>query len=373
MAGLTLSIVSNYLNRVVGNRTIGNRIVLQGGVAKNPAMPLAFAQLLGKPVVVPPDPELMGAYGVALMALARLEDGTVKAAPLKLSELSTRSISAEKEYRCRACENLCPIRIMKVGESRHHFGGRCNKFANLRRKVELPAGEVKDWVEVRRQLYFETYAAQADVLPRGGPRGGRPRGALGPLALAALLQLLRRARACASSSRPRCRRRGWPAASRPSAIPAELAHGQMGTLLEQAVQPDFVFLPHLKTMPSYQKDVHACLCPIMQGLPYTLRTAFSLDEARLLRPVLDLDRRLRGRPRGHAWRWPSGWAGPARTGARPGRWRSSGRPPATARGGGWAGRRWTRPSAAAGRPSSSSGARTTPSRPARTWGSRASS
>jgi activator of 2-hydroxyglutaryl-CoA dehydratase len=60
VAGLVFSIVSNYLNRVVGNRSIGDRIVLQGGVAKNPAGPLAFAQLLGKKIAVPPDPELMG-------------------------------------------------------------------------------------------------------------------------------------------------------------------------------------------------------------------------------------------------------------------------------------------------------------------------
>ncbi|MDR0720553.1 MAG: activase, partial [Treponema sp.] len=36
-AGIACSIVSNYLNRVVGNRTIGGKIFLQGGVAKNPA------------------------------------------------------------------------------------------------------------------------------------------------------------------------------------------------------------------------------------------------------------------------------------------------------------------------------------------------
>jgi len=287
VAGLTLSIVSNYLNRVVGSRTIGNRIVLQGGVAKNPAMPLAFAQLLGKPVVVPPDPELMGAYGVALMALARLEDGTVKASPLKLRELSTRSISAEKEYRCRACENLCPIRIMKVGESRHHFGGRCNKFANLRRKVALPAGEVKDWVEVRRQLYFETYAAQADVLPRGGPVVGVPE-ALSVHSLWPLYSNFFAALGVRVQLTPEVSQKGVARCESSFCFPAELAHGQLGTLMEQAVRPDFVFLPHLKTMPSYEKDVHACLCPIMQGLPYTLRTAFSLDEARLLRPVLDL-------------------------------------------------------------------------------------
>ena len=63
-AGIVTSIVSNYLNRVVGNRTIGENIVLQGGVAKNKAVPLAFAMLLDKNILVPPDPELMGCFGV---------------------------------------------------------------------------------------------------------------------------------------------------------------------------------------------------------------------------------------------------------------------------------------------------------------------
>ncbi|HYA86007.1 MAG TPA: acyl-CoA dehydratase activase, partial [Nitrospirota bacterium] len=58
VAGLVFSIVANYRNRVVGNRAVGEHIVLQGGVAKNPAVPLAFAQMTGKLITVPPDPEL---------------------------------------------------------------------------------------------------------------------------------------------------------------------------------------------------------------------------------------------------------------------------------------------------------------------------
>jgi len=67
-AGIVCSIVANYLNRVVGNRTIGGKIFLQGGVAKNPAVPLAFAMMLNKEILVPPSPELMGCFGVALLA-----------------------------------------------------------------------------------------------------------------------------------------------------------------------------------------------------------------------------------------------------------------------------------------------------------------
>jgi len=287
VAGLTLSIVANYLNRVVGNRHVGTRIVLQGGVAKNPAVPLAFAQLLGKHVVVPPDPELMGAYGVALMALARVAEGRLKAAPVKLAELAARTIRAEREYRCKACENLCPIRIMAVGEARYHFGGRCNKFANLRRKPARPAEEVKDWVEVRRQLYFETYAAPAEELPRANVTVGVPEAlsvhSLWPLYSNFLQALGVRPILVAQPSE-----QGVARCESSYCYPGEIAHGQMGTLLEMDPPVDFWFVPHLKTLPSYEKTVHACLCPITQGLPYALRTAFQLDDARLLRPVLDL-------------------------------------------------------------------------------------
>ena len=78
VAGLVFSIVANYLNRVVGNRAVGEHIVLQGGVAKNPAVPLAFAQMTGKPITVPPDPELMGCFGVARLVLQKHEEGLIE-------------------------------------------------------------------------------------------------------------------------------------------------------------------------------------------------------------------------------------------------------------------------------------------------------
>lgn len=67
-AGLAYSIALNYLNRVVGDRPIGERILFQGGVAGNQAVVAAFCALLGKPVRVPPHFEVTGALGVALIA-----------------------------------------------------------------------------------------------------------------------------------------------------------------------------------------------------------------------------------------------------------------------------------------------------------------
>ena len=57
-AGVNLTIVKRVLPMLA--RFPKGPIVFSGGVAKNKAVPLAFAMLLDKDIIVPPDPELMG-------------------------------------------------------------------------------------------------------------------------------------------------------------------------------------------------------------------------------------------------------------------------------------------------------------------------
>ena len=71
IAGLVYAIADNYLNRVKGPRYVGKKIFLQGGVALNRAVGYAFAHSVGRQVVIPPSPELLGALGVGLLALKR--------------------------------------------------------------------------------------------------------------------------------------------------------------------------------------------------------------------------------------------------------------------------------------------------------------
>lgn len=49
-------------------------------------------------------------------------------------------------------------------------------------------------------------------------------------------------------------------------FPAEIAHGAVKNIIDKNV--DYIFLPHIKEMQSYQKDARATFCPITQGLPY---------------------------------------------------------------------------------------------------------
>ncbi len=74
VAGLCYSIAKNYLHRVVGQKRIGNRIMLQGGIAFNRGVANAFRILTGKQIITTPFFSVTGAYGAALMAYEVMAD-----------------------------------------------------------------------------------------------------------------------------------------------------------------------------------------------------------------------------------------------------------------------------------------------------------
>ena len=80
----------NYNNRVKGARKVGRKVFMQGGVCYNRAVPLAMAALLEKEIVVPPEPGLMGAFGVALELKQRMATGQVEPASFDLGALAAR-------------------------------------------------------------------------------------------------------------------------------------------------------------------------------------------------------------------------------------------------------------------------------------------
>ena len=73
-AGLCYSVVKNYLNRVVGQKKIGKRILFQGGLGHNQGVVNAFRAVLGKHIQVPLFFSVTGALGAALLAMESGED-----------------------------------------------------------------------------------------------------------------------------------------------------------------------------------------------------------------------------------------------------------------------------------------------------------
>src|SRR5665811_380253 len=82
VGGLAFSIATNYLNRLVRERTIGDCVFFQGGTAYNDAVAAAFSQILGKEIIVPPYNGVIGALGMALLARERTQRTGAPITPL---------------------------------------------------------------------------------------------------------------------------------------------------------------------------------------------------------------------------------------------------------------------------------------------------
>jgi predicted CoA-substrate-specific enzyme activase len=283
-AGIVCSIVANYLNRVVGNRTIGGKIFLQGGVAKNVAVPLAFAMMLDKEILVPPSPELMGCFGVALLAKRKNADGLLAEKAVDIDELLARDIGYERVFTCKSCDNYCPIQVLSVGGAdgrKYMFGGRCNKYTNMRKAVkDVP---VFDYVERRQKMLFEEYAApqaEAGVPLKRDFVVGIPR-CFSTHTLYPLYSWFFHELGIRTFLSTEVAHAGVARAESTYCFPAEIAHGAVQDCLDKGA--DYVLLPHFRDMPSYEEEVHANFCPITQSLPYYIEKAFpDVDKKRFL-------------------------------------------------------------------------------------------
>src|SRR5204862_115395 len=128
LAGLCYAIVENYLTKVVGDRKVGERILFQGGTSKNRAIAFAFAARTGKPITVPPDPELIGCFGIALWLRKKLKAGEIPEKTYRIDDILKNAVSERVEFTCRACENLCSIQNLTINGVKHPFGGQCSRW-----------------------------------------------------------------------------------------------------------------------------------------------------------------------------------------------------------------------------------------------------
>jgi predicted CoA-substrate-specific enzyme activase len=284
-AGIVTSIVSNYLNRVVGNRTIGSHIVLQGGVAKNRAVPLAFAMLLDKDILVPPDPELMGCFGVGILARQKHNEGLVAKKTYSIDAIINTEIVYEREFKCRACDNFCPIKVLNVNGNKYMFGGRCNKYTNQRKNREVDESAVPDYIERRNLLLFgecapdpARFGKKRDILV------GIPR-AFSIYTLWPLYSWFFHELGVEIELSKNISREGTARVESAYCFPAEIAHGAVQDCFDRGV--DYIFVPHFRDMESLEEKMPGNFCPITQGLPYYIKKAFpEIPEEKYLAPVV---------------------------------------------------------------------------------------
>ncbi len=129
LAGLAYSIVQNYINRVVAGKRIGKNIFFQGGVAFNKAVVAAFEKHLGRTLTVPPNHDVTGAIGMALIAMRHMPAAGTRPTAFRGFARAQRPYGISS-FACGGCPNMCEINRVKVdGEERQLFyGGRCEKY-----------------------------------------------------------------------------------------------------------------------------------------------------------------------------------------------------------------------------------------------------
>jgi len=282
-AGIVTSIVSNYLNRVVGNRTVGQRIFLQGGVAKNKAVPLAFAMLLNKDIMVPPSPELMGCFGVGILAKEKFNDGLLEKTNFDIDRILETEIIYDSNFVCKACENFCPIQILNVNNHKYMFGGRCSKYTNSRKKIEADSSVV-DYVQKRAELLFKICApSEEEFIAKRNYTVGIPR-AFSVHTLYPFYSWFFHTLGIKTVLSDKVALAGISRTESDYCFPAEIAHGAVQDIIDKGC--DYIFVPHFRDMPSYETSVHANFCPLTQALPYYIKKAFPEAEDKILELVV---------------------------------------------------------------------------------------
>lgn len=134
IAGLCEALVRNYLSNLAKGKDIREPIVFQGGVAANIGIVAAFEKSLGKKIFIPENYEVMGAYGVAILAKDKMaKSGNMtcfKGFHNKIDNFAAQSLE------CKDCPNMCEvIQIISRNVTVAHWGDKCGKWGDVSSEV----------------------------------------------------------------------------------------------------------------------------------------------------------------------------------------------------------------------------------------------
>ncbi|MGC8603365.1 MAG: acyl-CoA dehydratase activase, partial [Desulfomonilaceae bacterium] len=148
-AGVCISIVQNYLERVANNKKLGEKVLFMGGVAATPAVKAAFEQYTGKEFHVPPFFKVSGGLGAALIALDAIKRQEIKPRSRKQITCNFDDIKRD-QFSCDGCANQCKVSRYRVDKRIIFNGGLCDRWetdGTSRKTVSEP-----DLFTLRRDL-----------------------------------------------------------------------------------------------------------------------------------------------------------------------------------------------------------------------------
>jgi predicted CoA-substrate-specific enzyme activase len=285
VGGLAYSIVYNYLQKVVADRRVGDKIFFQGGVTNNKAVVAAFEQVLGKKIIIPPHFDVTGAIGAAILAQRSMTQGqktTFKGFGIRNA---TYNMS---RFVCQGCTNHCEIRRVKIaGEKKSlYYGGRCEKYeTDGRKKVrnDIPNLFLKR-IEMLTEGYEEPKEYKTTTI--GIPRALMVYYQQFPF-WRTFFERLGFTVVVSKESDKTLLTRSIETITTETCLPVEIMHGHVIDLVEKNV--DYIFLPFIVNAKFREGNkTFNCNCPWVQTYPFMVKAALKgkIDESKLLIPTL---------------------------------------------------------------------------------------
>jgi len=281
LAGLSYSIANNYIEKVVGNKRIGERICFQGGVAGNESVVAAFENILGRKITVPQNYNVTGAIGAALIAMERRHgDGKSKFVGFDLTDREYEV----KSFECQHCPNHCDIKKISIGgEFKSFYGGICDRYEL---KGEKTADQVlPDLFKEREEMLMSYY--KEEEFASSSPVIGIPRVLMFfeqfPLWATFFWELGVKV-VLSDKTNKRLIHKGLQEVLAEACYPVKIAYGHVANLIEKGVER--IFLPSIIDLEKDRDDIaRSYNCPLIQGIPFMLRPAFK-DKAKIISPTI---------------------------------------------------------------------------------------
>jgi len=285
VGGLAYSIVYNYLQKVVADRKVGNKIFFQGGVTNNKAVVAAFEHVTGKKITIPPHFDVTGAIGAAILAQRSMKKGQ----KTTFKGFGVRNVPYENSrFTCQSCVNHCEISKVKIaGEKKSLFyGGRCERYETDGRKKA--ANNIPNLFNKRTELLMDGYQEKETGK---GHTIGIPRALMVfyqqfPFWRTFFEELGFRVVLSRESDKTLVNQ-SIETITTETCLPVELMHGHVIDLLEKGV--DYIFLPFIVNAKFREGNkTFNCNCPWIQTYPFMVKAALKgkVDESKLLVPTL---------------------------------------------------------------------------------------
>ena len=276
-AGLAYSVIKNALYKVikVSDATeLGKHIVVQGGTFYNDAVLRSFEKIANCEAIRPDIAGIMGAFGAALIARERYEEGreTTMLSIDKINELKYTTSMAN----CRGCTNNCRLTINKFTGGRQFISGnRCERGIGKEKNKD----HVPNLFEYKYKRLFSYEPLSADKATRG--QVGIPR-VLNmfenyPFWYTFFTQLKYEVVLSPTSTRKIYELGIESIPSESECYPAKLAHGHISWLLKKGIK--FIFYPCIPYERNEFPDaVNHYNCPIVTSYAENIKN--NVDELR---------------------------------------------------------------------------------------------